>query len=182
MIIKNCLICHEAAACTAVKSLHVEIETLPNKNLLIRYILAANLAQLRIPEPMPPEFTDGLWEHTCFEAFIGVAGEKDYHEFNFSPSGQWAAFAFSDYRLRRQWTASQPSRSKIVVNHKRLQMETLIEPVNLPANPLNKPFQLGLTAVVETIDGSRSYWALHHPGVRPDFHHRGGFVQPVRTI
>jgi hypothetical protein len=33
-----------------------------------------------------------------------------------------------------------------------------------------------LTAVIEAEDGSRSYWALHHPKACPDFHHRAGFI------
>jgi len=46
----------------------------------------------------------------------------------------------------------------------------------LPQNMAFKPLQLGLTAVIEANDGSRSYWALHHPEASPDFHHRAGFI------
>ena len=28
---------------------------------------------------------DGLWRHTCFEAFVGIPGAEPYYEFNFSP-------------------------------------------------------------------------------------------------
>jgi hypothetical protein len=30
--------------------------------------------------------------------------------------------------------------------------------------------------VIEEADGRRSYWALHHPGPEPDFHHPDCFV------
>ncbi|MFN7900664.1 MAG: DOMON-like domain-containing protein [Synechococcaceae cyanobacterium] len=44
--------------------------------------------------------------------------------------------------------------------------------------------QLGVTAVLESVDGAISYWALAHPAPEADFHHRAGFcVQlpaPVR--
>jgi hypothetical protein len=56
-----------------------------------------------------------------------------------------------------------------------LLLEAVIAAADLPQNVAGKPLQLGLTAVIETNDGSRSYWALHHPEVSPDFHHRGGF-------
>jgi hypothetical protein len=40
----------------------------------------------------------GLWEHTCFEAFVAADGAAAYHEMNLAPSGAWAAFAFRGYR------------------------------------------------------------------------------------
>jgi len=39
--------------------------------------------------------------------------------------------------------------------------------------------RLALSAVVEETDGRLSYWAIAHPGERPDFHHRDGFVLPL---
>ena len=37
-------------------------------------------------------------------------------------------------------------------------------------------WQVGLSAVIEAKDGSRSYWALAHPPGKPDFHHRDCFA------
>ena len=37
----------------------------------------------------------------------------------------------------------------------------------------------GLTAVIETIDGARSYWALAHGGDKPDFHDLATFALRV---
>src|SRR3546814_17205573 len=42
--------------------------------------------------------TDGLWESTCFEAFLTEEGQPDYTEFNYSPDGRWACYQFDDYR------------------------------------------------------------------------------------
>ena len=42
--------------------------------------------------------TDGLWRHTCFEAFIAAAVRPEYWEYNLSPSGAWAAYHFTGYR------------------------------------------------------------------------------------
>jgi hypothetical protein len=33
------------------------------------------------------------------------------------------------------------------------------------------PERMGLTAVIEEADGTRSFWALAHPPGEPDFHH-----------
>ena len=138
--------------------------------------MTGDLAQIRIPAPQPPAAVDGLWEHTCFEAFIAVEGKASYHEFNFSPSGQWAAYAFSDYRVRSAWTISQAPVINFAQSYGHLLLEAVIAAADLPQNIADKPLQLGLTAVIETNDGSRSYWALHHPEARPDFHHRAGFI------
>jgi hypothetical protein len=35
---------------------------------------------------------------------------------------------------------------------------------------------LGLSAVIEEKDGTKSYWALAHPPGKPDFHHKDCFA------
>ncbi|WP_366499495.1 hypothetical protein [Sphingopyxis sp.] len=42
--------------------------------------------------------TDGLWQGTCFEAFLTEEGQPDYTEFNYAPDGRWACYQFDDYR------------------------------------------------------------------------------------
>jgi hypothetical protein len=170
------LVCHADKVSTAVRNLQVKVEKQPPGNLRLTYKLSGNLAQIRIPAPKPPVATDGLWEHTCFEVFVSMEGEAGYHEFNFSPSGQWAAYAFSDYRVRSAWSVSQVPAISFAQTNGHLLLEAVIATADLPQNIAGKPLQLGLAAVVEANDGSRSYWALHHPEVRPDFHHRAGFI------
>ena len=36
--------------------------------------------------------------------------------------------------------------------------------------------QIGLSAVLEEKDGTKSYWALRHPPGKPDFHHPDCFA------
>ena len=170
------LICHPDAVSNAVRAVYVEIELTPQGTLHLRYELTGDLAQLRIPAPQPPIAVDGLWEHTCFEMFVAVESNARYHEFNFSPSGQWAAYAFSDYRERSEWTASHAPTIKVVQTNGHLLLEAVIAAADLPQNLKAMPLQLGLTAVIEANDGSRTYWALHHPQTHPDFHHRAGFI------
>ena len=41
---------------------------------------------------------DGLWQMTCLEAFLRADEAEAYREWNFAPSGQWAAYDFTAYR------------------------------------------------------------------------------------
>lgn len=175
-MVKKSLACHPDSASTAVLAVFVEVELQLQGVLNLSYQLTGDLAQLCIPAPQPPVAVDGLWEHTCFEMFVAVEGKSNYHEFNFSPSGQWAAYAFSDYRLRSPWTVSQAPAISIAQCNGHLLLEAVIAAADLPQNSAGKPLQLGLTAVIEANDGSRSYWALQYPEGRPDFHDRAGFI------
>jgi len=163
-----------------IRSLEASVRWLPDGALSFSYCLFGDIARIRIPADKPHDRHDGLWEHTCFEAFVAVASETDYLEFNFSPSGQWAAYAFSAYRQ----TAPNPVQLEppdISTRHSegRLEITATLSPETLPKNWNHACLLVGLNAVIEsadTLDGSHSYWALHHPVERPDFHHRSGFV------
>ena len=175
MVNKN-LTCHPGTLSTAVRTLHIKVEPQPHGALRLSYELTGDLEKIRIPAPQPPTAVDGLWEHTCFEMFVAVQGNASYHEFNFSPSGQWAAYAFSDYRVPGAWTVNQTPAVSFSQTDGHLLLEAVIAADDMPQNIAGKPLQLGLTAVIEANDCSRSYWALHHPEARPDFHHRAGFI------
>ena len=176
-MLKYSLACYDNMIFTAVQSLQVEIEVTSEGGLQLHYDLTADLTQLRIPAPQASAEEDDLWKSTCFELFVAVEGDAGYHEFNFSPSGQWAAYAFSNYRERSEWTSSQaPYISISQTNNGLLLLEAMITAADIPANTSGKPLQLGLAAVIEAEDGSCSYWALLHPSDHPDFHHRAGFA------
>jgi len=147
--------------------------------LAVRYRIEGELAGLRIPAPQPPAAKDGLWSHTCFELFIGDARSTRYREFNFSPSGEWAAYDFRSYRegdLGQALAADvDPPRIATTFGAAWLDVEAFVPARRLPP-VAPAALRIGLTAVIETLDGGLSYWALHHPGARPDFHDRVGFV------
>ena len=42
--------------------------------------------------------------------------------------------------------------------------------------PANVPWRLSLAAVIEEIDGAKSFWAWAHPKGMPDFHHADAFA------
>jgi len=113
---------------------------------------------------------------------VGVVGEPAYREFNFSPSGQWAAYRFADQRQRvPQSNGAEPFPAQAPEMSWDASPDALTLQVWLPSALLPRPtpgrsLEWGLTAVIETTEPHLSYWALRHPLARPDFHHRGGFA------
>ena len=106
-----------------------------------------------------------------------MAGEgPEYLEFNFSPSGEWAVYAFCGYRERSgREIATWPG---ISVYRSDELLELDVE-VNRDALPAGRPLRIGLSAVVQEAEGVLSYWALCHPAEKPDFHHSGSFVLEI---
>lgn len=136
----------------------------------LRYAIRGRLGALLLPPPAKPARTDALWRTTCLELFVADAGGA-YREFNFAPSGQWAAYRFT---ARREGMAplAMPSPPAIDLTE---QGETTRISVHLPDLGVG-PLRLGITAVIEETDGSKSYWALRHGGNAPDFHDPDCFV------
>lgn len=173
------LLAHSDYPAPGVRALQVDCQLLTDGGCRLRYRLEGDLASLRLPEPSAPVEPDRLWAHTCFELFLARAGQAAYREYNFSPSGQWAGYAFSDYRQR---AAGQVLPAPILDWSRvsgALLLEARLLPEALPSG--SGPLQIGLTTVVELADGSLSYWALNHPTPRPDFHHRDGFTLTLTT-
>lgn len=137
--------------------------------------LTGNVSQLAIPHRWRSQRAERLWEHTCFEAFIAPASGSRYFELNFSPSTQWAAYVFDDYRkgMRPLPLASAPSVAATQTANE-LHVTAAIEVGALLDAPW--PWRIGLTAVVEDLAGGRAYFALEHPRENPDFHDVAGFT------
>lgn len=156
-------------------------EPLPGGALRLGFVLhgtAEDLDRIVIPESSSPIRVDGLWQRTCCEAFVGVPGETAYREFNFSPSGAWAAYAFADYRRNRPLPLGPVPPIAFVAAAGTLTLATTLAAGWLPKAP---KLCIGLSVVIETVDGERSYWALAHPAGQPDFHHRDSFTLALET-
>lgn len=142
---------------------------------LIEFRLTANLALLRIPAPLAHGPADGLWQHTCLEAFVQQGDGPGYREFNFSPSGQWAVYRF-DTERQRSPDDKPPWPGPALDVEQTLDTLRLLAWIPMALLP-ERPAAVGLTAVIETRDGRVSHWALHHPRAdRPDFHHAAGWT------
>ncbi len=88
-----------------------------------------------------------------------------YREYNFSPSGEWAAYAFRDYRQAKdqQVGVAADKPPPVIRVHRSAQRLALEAEVPLEPPPLTRSIRLGLSAVVESVDGGLSYWALRAP-------------------
>ena len=118
---------------------------------------------------------DGLWSGTCFEAFVAVEGGHGYAEVNLAPSRDWNVYLFDGYRsgMRPDPSVSDLQRSTDLVEG------TLTASFSLPLAslaPADRVLEVGLAAVIRHADGRLGHWALAHPGDRPDFHRREGFL------
>lgn len=154
---------------TPIAGLTLEVEAARRDGLLsLEYRLGGAVDAVFWPEPTARERTDGLWRTTCFEAFAG--GGVVYAEYNLSPSGAWAAYAFDGYRKgMRPLEQIAP----MIVTRRARGLFALTADVVLPDGADGRT---GLSAVIQTLDGRVSYWALAHPSDKPDFHHPDSFM------
>jgi hypothetical protein len=154
-------------------ALTAEIARTGPRALQVQFQISGAMRQIEYPTRARHERADELWRHTCFELFLKVP-DSGYREFNFSPSMQWAAYAFSDYRSGMVPLHVEAPRMEL---NRDLRPDRLSVWVTLdPAVPTDLAWRVGLSAVIEDRRGRRSYWALAHPPGKPDFHHPDCFT------
>ena len=130
-----------------------------------RFRMMGELTQIVVPQRTAPERRDELWRSTCFEVFWQPTGSDTYREFNFAPSGQWAAYEFNAYREgMREAAVDAFAMKKLESSADQLMCEFGVK-ANLVA-----PARVALTAVVELQDGQKQYWSLAFPDGKADFH------------
>jgi hypothetical protein len=118
-----------------------------------------------VPQADEPGRKDELWKSTCFEAFLQGEGDEAYREWNFSPSGDWAAYDFSSCR---EGMAAADVSAPYIRMEDNMAWWTLGATI---ATDAERAWHLGLSAVLEEKDGTKSYWALTHSNSeKPDFH------------
>jgi hypothetical protein len=168
------LVCHPSMPSSQAESIEVSFERHGDGRLWLRYHVEILLDALILPYEAEPLRTDGLWKTTCFEVFIQRPQHKTYVEFNASPSSQWAAYSFDDYRAGM---AELPIEAAPEIGLDASESHFALEvSYNLPPEWAGQPLELGLSAVIEENDGTKSYWALAHPPGQPDFHHGDCFA------
>ena len=151
--------------------------------LQLDFKLSGPLGELVISPPGPsPRRLDGLWQSTCFEAFVARPEAAGYWEINMAPNGDWNVYALSGYRqglqpepllqsLPVQISRQRYGEAEIDVLQLRLQLDlsALIDPA--------QPLEASATAVLERHGQGCSYWAWRHDAAEPDFHCRASFLQ-----
>ncbi len=168
---------HPDSRCVAVTHIDVEIAWPSADVLLLCYTMRGKISNVRMPPLTAAARSDALWRHTCFEAFVGASSSAGYYEFNFAPSGQWAAYRFSGYRTGMCVAAEVEGPSiDVRANADVCTLQAKLDLKRLPVLPRQASRRLALSAVIEEIKGDISYWALVHPPGKPDFHHPDCFA------
>ncbi len=168
------LVCHSVSRSTAITRVQAEARWLAGGMLGFYYLLEGDASAVRLPTTQQPTRVDGLWQHTCCEAFVAGPDTGGYSEFNFAPSGAWAAYGFTAYREGMKPVAVAADPVIVLRTDKaRIEIDAVIGSRSLP--PGEKGLRFGLAVVVEDMQGGLSYWSLAHPAERPDFHHAAGF-------
>jgi hypothetical protein len=174
------LTAHPSTPNEDVRSLEVQLRTEEPDTIVIQYSLVADMSRVCVPLCGAGGRADALWEHTCFEAFVAAKDAPCYHEFNFSPSLDWAIYRFSAYR-EGMLPADIGRAPEISVRRgdDRLELKSAVHLGHLADLRDVHHLRIALAAVIEDDNGRLSYWGLRHPDGKPDFHHPNGFALEV---
>src|SRR5262245_26650423 len=125
---------HPDSLSSVVTHIDVDVVRPHDGSLLLRYVVTGRMGELRLPPVAAAAHTDELWQHTCFEAFVGSSVDAAYYEFNFAPSTEWAAYRFGSYRNGMR-VATETSAPRIEVKsgpeHYTLQAEVALDSLSL---------------------------------------------------
>ncbi|MEO9132486.1 MAG: DOMON-like domain-containing protein [Sphingomonas sp.] len=158
----------------AIRSITVDVEEVDRRGLLsLTYRVVSVVDAVLWPLPSRGGRADGLWEHSCFEAFVGRPGEEGYTELNLATSGQWAVYDFDRYRTGMRDVADMSFALGVGFGADGIELSAA---THLPVLRRGREWELGLSAIIEAKDGSKSYWALSHAPGPPDFHNRDCFT------
>ncbi len=171
------LLGHASTSGGAIGGIDARVRLGESGIILFEYVLRAELSSLRIAPAQAAERADGLWRHTCFEAFLMAPGAAGYYELNFAPSRQWAVYGFDAYREGMS-TIRLDAPPEISVRRldDRLEVVAAVPLRDLIGLQDLPRLRVALSAVVEAKSGTLSHWALKHAPGKPDFHHPVGFV------
>ena len=149
---------------------------LQEHRLSLECAILGNLSEIAVPPPAEaPERRDRLWEETCLEIFLAESGSESYREFHLSPAGHWNVYRFASYRKGMREEPAFASLPFLV----RREPEALRFSLDLELGkilPAGTAIESAVCAVIRTLSGKTTHWALAHPGPRPDFHRRDGFA------
>ena len=167
---------HPTSPCEAVSRIGIEIDddAFP-RALRVRFRAEGDISRIRLPGTGFARRSDGLWQHTCFEAFLRPDASQSYHEFNFAPSGDWAAYRFCSRRGERSLPALAAPAIEFGASRGHCELSAEFSIAGLTELAAAPALYAGACAVIESVDGSLSYWALAHGGERPDFHDPASF-------
>lgn len=170
---ETALRCHPLSENGFVEGISAQVNRAEGDRLRVKFTLQGLVNQIHFSQIAQPERTDELWKDTCFEMFWGVPDQGGYFEFNFAPSGQWAAYAFTGYRQGMKELSCVPPRIDCSKGEKIFEMTVNLD---VPEPMRDMAAIVGFSAVIADNDGRTSYWALAHAPGKPDFHHKDCFA------
>lgn len=147
--------------------------------LKVAYELIGDIDQLLLPDPLlSPGRVIGLWESTCFEMFIKNGTDEQYLEFNVSSEYNWNVFHFPNKKARlKEYQGISNLGVSAVTSEKNFCLSYWIPLDKLPSHFwMDGNMNIGLTAVVESKQGTITHWALKHADTKPNFHHEDSFI------
>lgn len=144
--------------------------------LTLTYQISGKIKELKLNRAIAMATrSDRLWETTCFECFFRKEGVGEYREMNVSIDGCWNMYRFTDYRRGMvEETVLDTLTSETIKENGKVGLRC-----SFPLRGIVAPeeqLQVGVSCVLELKNGEKSYWALVHPGERPDFHHPDGLI------
>lgn len=149
--------------------------SLENGVFAVAYRVTADIESLVMDAPATvPVRRDGLWKGSCFEFFVQGVGRDAYHEVNLSPSGDWNVYRFTGYRGGMMEESALDSLESTLV----LEGEGATVRCHVPFGgwcKLTSAMRVGISCILLHRTGTQSYWALSHPGPKPDFHDSRAF-------
>ena len=183
--------------CPAVQHLGYELLLESSSSLRLIVQLEGSLAATLPITNRVGQRQFGLWQHHCFELFIGELESNAYWELNLAPNGNWNCFEFSDYRKDQRESeayslaglqavrSAQSYRLEANIDIKPILKKKGLEKMGLEARGLEKmglekgslALSLGASAVIATAT-QLNYFSIRH-GATPDFHHRDHHMQWV---
>ena len=171
------LVCHPNAPSRVVRAVTAQATRHADGKLALSYAIHGEISRIQVPPPAPARIGWKLWRHTCCEVFIRAQGPQAYHELNFSPSGEWTAYAFTQYRDGGS-LADESLNPQVAIESRpeRLDLYALVDLARLSGSYRQSRLHIGLAVIVEESDGAMSYWALRHAPGKPDFHHADAFA------
>jgi len=175
------LLPHPTTPDETLTAITVEVDSPTADQLVLYFRVTGDIDRIALPAQAASKAQDLLWKHTCFEAFVSLPDSEAYFEFNFSPSSQWAAYRFEDYRQGMQPVTPMPP-PRVICRRREGELDIDVDiplegfPEIADAIRNGRELRLAASAVIEDDQGRISYWALAHAPGKPDFHHRDGFA------
>lgn len=144
-------------------------------SLVVHFVVLGACDEVQWPSiSQSPQRRDNLWQHTCFELFLSEPNSKEYIEYNFSPSHDWNAYQFQNYRTASKSVDCETPNFEIIFRSGSRHEYQITVP--LPQPQTVSSLNVGITTVIASKNSHMLYFALIHTGTQPDFHRRDSFI------